>query len=242
MTHPARRLLAWLTLSLSLAVLVVLPTPAGAHTELESSVPEDGAAVADPPSELVLTFTTAVADAESAQVSVTDPAGDDLVAADPVISEDLTRVTVPLNQAVLPGDHTVEWAVVAEDDHLISGTLTFTLAPPEEVLTPLPPTDGPVVEPAQEATEPVTEEPADAVSPPEPTPQPETTAGDEPEPTPRDDASAQPTELATDLTASDEGSPLVGIVLGGLALLGVAAVLVLRVRNSGPLGDGDQDS
>ncbi|WP_370328450.1 copper resistance protein CopC [Euzebya sp.] len=120
------------------ALLVLTAIPASAHTELAETVPAEAEEVADPPSEVRLTFTAALQPGSTPEVSVVDPNGDDLVAAPPTV--DGVEVIVPLNLAVTPGVHTVEWAVTAVDGHPLSGSYAFAFTPPADVATPPVPT------------------------------------------------------------------------------------------------------
>jgi methionine-rich copper-binding protein CopC len=218
---PARAALAALA---ALALLGGPPAPARAHTDLASVVPADGAAVADPPIEVVLTFTDPLADSEAAQVEVVDPLGDDLVAAPPVVEGAV--VTVPLNLAVAEGVHEVRYVVIAEDEHRLEGVTTFTFAPPADVATPPDATPTPTAAAPTDAA--TASDPADAVagvaSPPEPTPGASSSTG--PAPT----AAATSTEGAEGTGSASDGGipPALGILLAVLAMAAVGAVVVRR--------------
>lgn len=197
--------------ALAALLLVVLAWPAGAHTELAASSPADGEEVADPPAVLLLTFTTALLPGGEADVRVLDGAGDDLVSAPPVI--DGLEVTVPLNLAVVPGDHVVDWRVVAADGDPVVGSFSYVFAPPAEIATPpgaVAPTSAPPSDPTPAAAPP--SDPSAAASPPEPTP-----------------AASGPTEPAgaTPPTAPGGPSAAEGDGSGSRAGVLVAALLVV---------------
>jgi copper resistance protein C len=221
-----------LLLAALLLAAVLAPTPAGAHTELASVTPADGAAVADPPGEVVLTFTQPLADPEAAQVQVVDPGGDDLVAAPPTVAGAV--VTVPLNLAVTPGPHEVRYAVVAQDEHLLEGVVTFVFAPSAAVATPpgaVP--SAPEVAPRPAATPAAgagaTASPAGAGTA-TPVETASAAAGDADGPT------ASPTSTPT--AAGGGIPPALGVLLAALALAAVGALLVKRVREGGDPAGG----
>lgn len=232
-----------------LLIVVVLSSwwaPAAAHSELAASTPTDGEAVGDPPSEVELTFTSALQPGSDVEAEVIDPAGDDLVAAPPTV--DGTVVTIPLNLAVNPGEHTVRFAFVAADGDRQTDSITFVLDPPQSVLTPLPATSPGQTQSATESPNPATptgddteptaaeetaadlseseaaevEETESEASPSEATPAVQTES-----PSP---SSSLPSATASPTSVAGGISPVLGLVLGGLALAAVAAVLVLRVR------------
>ena len=196
---------------LALLFALVVATPAAAHTELAASTPADGAVVNDPPVEVVLEFTSALSPDGVPEVTVTDGVGDDLVAAPPTV--DRLLVTVPLNLAVTPGLHTVEWTVSAVDGHLLSGTFAFAYEP---AVAPQP------VE-AAATSQPTPTRPAVGVATaPSPTPTPA------PPPTATDMAAEAPTPTPAATPAEDvvEASSFAGFAIGAgllsLALAGVA--------------------
>lgn len=220
---------ALLASALLLAGLALLlgASAATAHTELAASTPAADAAVADPPSQVVLEFTSALQPGAEVAVEVVDPAGDDLVAAPPAV-EGLT-VTVPLNLAVNPGEHAVRWAVTAADGDRITDGFAFTFDPPQDVRTPAPATD---------PAEVLETEPAATAD--------DTTAGPTAPSDPGPTASPSPGPALDAGLTEDDGSPLAGILVAVLAVAALAAVLVLRLRGGavdrpGGLRDADQD-
>lgn len=107
------------------ALLISTASPASAHDELLGTDPAAGATVAALPSEVVLTFSGVLLTGDGAtQVVVTDAAGADLTAGDPVV--DGVRVTQPLTGDA-SGAVQVAWRVVSSDGHPISGQFVFSV-------------------------------------------------------------------------------------------------------------------
>lgn len=107
--------------------------PAWAHTELESSTPAADARVAQAPTEVTLTFTEDVP-ADRAEVTVTGPAGTDAATGTDHASGPITAaggtLTVPLEPLGDAGVYEIEYRVVSDDGHPVSGTVPFTLTAP----------------------------------------------------------------------------------------------------------------
>jgi copper resistance protein C len=103
-------------------VLALAAAPAYAHDELKSSNPADGATLAQPPAQVVLTFTEAPV-ALGVQVVVTGPKGPVAAGAPRLDGVDVVQDVQPQAPA---GRYTVEWRVASDDGHLVSGTFGFT--------------------------------------------------------------------------------------------------------------------
>ena len=96
---------------------------AHAHTHLAKASPADNAVLSEAPRELSLEFSkvarvTAITlqregDAQATKVS-------------PLPKSLATKQTIPL-MALAPGKYLVNWRVVGEDDHVMSGKLHFTI-------------------------------------------------------------------------------------------------------------------
>jgi methionine-rich copper-binding protein CopC len=106
------------------ALLAALPAVAAAHAELESSTPEAGENLDTAPTEVTLTFDDELNPGGSSfTVTAADghEVGDgevDLTVADRnVLSGDVTITD--------PGVYTVEYTVVGDDGHAVSGTISF---------------------------------------------------------------------------------------------------------------------
>jgi copper resistance protein C len=116
------------------AALLASATPALAHDELVSSNPAADARVAQPPTEVVLTFDEAVLPVGT-QVVVTGPDGP--------VSEGSPRLEGPAVHQPLrggpAGTYKVAWRVTSADGHPVSGTFAFTAqaaSPPTSTTTP----------------------------------------------------------------------------------------------------------
>lgn len=210
------------------ALLVVLQAlPASAHTELDTTVPAADSEVLDPPSEVVLDFTAALLPDSEPAVRVIDPNGDDLVAAPPTLEG--ATVTVPLNLAVTPGPHRVDWAITAADGDDQTGSFTFVFAPPADVATP----PGAVVPTESAPTEAVPTESADtATGPADPTPTP--AEATDPGPAPEaNEPTATPSAVPGDPEAASTTTRALVFVAAFFAVLGVGAVMLARARRDG---------
>ncbi|WP_341251513.1 copper resistance CopC family protein [Euzebya pacifica] len=201
--------------------------PASAHTELDTTVPAADSQVADPPIEVVLDFTAALLPDSQPAVRVIDPNGDDLAAAPPTL--DGATVTVPLNLAVTPGPHRVDWAITAADGDDQTGTFTFTFAPPTDVATPpgaVTPTPSPT--PTASAT---------AASPtPSETATPAATTSEVTEPSAAaeaTEATAVPSVVPGDPEAASTTTRALVVVAAFFAVLAVGAVMLSRARRDG---------
>lgn len=103
-------------------VLALAAAPAYAHDELKSSSPADGATLAAPPAQVVLTFEEAPV-ALGAQVVVTGPSGSVSSGTPRLDGDDVIQDVQPQAPA---GRYTIEWRVTSDDGHPVSGTLAFT--------------------------------------------------------------------------------------------------------------------
>ncbi|MGQ0838188.1 copper resistance CopC family protein [Actinokineospora sp.] len=133
-----RRLAA--TLLLAAAALTTTPAPALAHTELKSSDPAEGAALATAPTQIVLTFNDAVT-LPADPIAVTGPDGSLWTVGKATVAAAV--VTAPVRPTGPAGAYKLTYRVVADDGDLVSGTVTFTLsnaATPTTTTTTPPPT------------------------------------------------------------------------------------------------------
>lgn len=207
-----------LLLPLSLLLVLLAALPVAAHTDIASSTPAADSTVTDPPSELVVEFVGDLEPGSAVVARVVDPSGDDLVAGEGTVAG--RTATIPLNQAVAAGVHTVDVAYTAADGDDQVATFTFTFAPAAGVATPTQDLTGPPVEPATEpATDPVSEatgEPATEAAP-------EAAAAATSDPTPTASEAAEP--------VSAGGVGALPIVVALLAIVGTVAVLALRRRD-----------
>lgn len=123
--HGGRRrpVAALAVVVLALAMILGFAGEAGAHDELASSDPAEGATVDVLPPNLELTFSN-VPSGIGAQVQVLDASGTDW--ADGAVGIVDRTATQPLRSGAPAGQYTVNWRVVSSDSHPIEGTFSFT--------------------------------------------------------------------------------------------------------------------
>ena len=113
---------------LALGILIAGPAPlALAHTELILSTPEDGSRIATVPDEVELTFSEDLLP-ETVVVSVEDSAG--MVVRVLELEVDGSDVVVAWPPGLSGTDYTVNYRVVSQDGHPVSGSLAFTVDSP----------------------------------------------------------------------------------------------------------------
>jgi methionine-rich copper-binding protein CopC len=129
-----RSLLAKVTLLAGLLVAAIVSVPVGAHAEYRSSVPANGATVATPPAQVVITF--------SEETSVTKSDGMVMDAAGTMVStgwsvdlNERTKLTIPLKPNLPNGIYTVSYTSLSEDGHQVDGSFIFTVDPAAANLT-----------------------------------------------------------------------------------------------------------
>lgn len=111
-------------IAVAAVALLATAAPASAHDELLSSTPSDGERLPTAPTEVSLTFSSAVLDVGAAVV-VADADGRDWAAAEPELEGGV--VTVPLDDGMPVAGYEVRWRVVSSDGHPISGVIPFTV-------------------------------------------------------------------------------------------------------------------
>jgi methionine-rich copper-binding protein CopC len=132
-------------------LVLVSPLSASAHDSLISSSPEAGSTVDTLPTELTLTFSAKLIDAEGAtEVVVTDAAGESVTDGPATVNGAI--VTQPLMAEAEAGDYTVLWRVVSSDGHPISEEFSFTVANSTESTSSPEPTSESTAEPTAEPT------------------------------------------------------------------------------------------
>jgi methionine-rich copper-binding protein CopC len=127
-------------------IVLVIGTPAAAHTYLVATRPKADATVTERLTAVVLRFNEPV---NQSVGKVEVRASDGTAVHDGAVEIDAERVRQPLGALPVAGDYTVEYRVVAADGHAITGKFRFTY-------------DGPV--PAEEA-EPTSEPAATSEAP-----------------------------------------------------------------------------
>jgi methionine-rich copper-binding protein CopC len=121
-THIRRGWIAGILASLMLLVGVV---PAGAHAELDSSDPVDGATLATAPSALTFTFGEDVLEQGNAITLTVVDSGSRLELGPLDVDGDVVSVDWPA--ASPPGTFRAAYRVVSADGHPIDGSITFTV-------------------------------------------------------------------------------------------------------------------
>jgi methionine-rich copper-binding protein CopC len=114
---------------LSALALVILvgalgQAPAGAHSQLLSTNPIDGATLESPPAEVVFTFDAPLLP-DTPTVSINDADGQVVSSIHPVPDGD--SVSIPWPQGTPPGDYQVAFRVVCADGQPLIGAITLTV-------------------------------------------------------------------------------------------------------------------
>lgn len=118
--------------SVAVGLVLVPAASAGAHAELESSVPAAGAAVEVSPERIELLFNEEVTTGAD-QVQLLDASGGArAVAVESSVGVNAagapaSLVTVVPSEPLTPGTWVVSWKVVSADGHLVSGAVDFTV-------------------------------------------------------------------------------------------------------------------
>jgi methionine-rich copper-binding protein CopC len=113
---------------LALGILIAGPAPVAlAHADLILSTPDDGAILAAVPTEVELTFSEDLLP-ETVVVSVEDSAG--MVIRVLEYEVDGSDVIVTWPPGLSGTDYTVNYRVVSQDGHPVSGSLAFTVDSP----------------------------------------------------------------------------------------------------------------
>lgn len=223
-----RRLL--FVIAVSVLTLLTAPSAVSAHTDLDFTLPDDGASVSEPVAEVTVAFTAAV-ELVGNGFEALDPQG--TVLQPPVVTDDDRVFRLLFDPPLAGGAVGVRYEIRADDGHVLSGSFSFVVdAAVTPTTTPAtsPPTEPPATEP------PATDAPATTATSPEATePSPTTTAAE---------ASAAPATSASTTSASttvaateesaDDGSSI-GVILAIVAAIaiGLGGFFVLRSRTSG---------
>ena len=129
-TNPTRRrrLVVAVALVVVLGLLLAMvATPVAAHAYLSESDPGNGEQLEDLPDEVTLYFSGD--GVQVADVSVTDPDGDEVAGEAEIDPDDTQIVSVPIAEGDDDdeGMYTVEWEVLADDGHTTSGSFFFAV-------------------------------------------------------------------------------------------------------------------
>ena len=106
------------------AALLALSGVAQAHTHLEKSMPAENSVVATAPSQLAMHFSEAT---RLTAVSVQKDGDKESMHVSALPAQASEDVSVPL-ELLGPGKYTVNWRALGDDNHVMSGTLHFTVS------------------------------------------------------------------------------------------------------------------
>lgn len=220
-----------------MAAMLIAASPADAHARLEGSSPQDGATLSAVPPEVMLRFNEPIQE-DLNQVSVKS-GSTEVAKGDPQV--DGKKVYQPVEYTMEPGEYTITYKVVSADGHPVSGSLSFTYAPPEgdgkveedSEATPYSPSE--TSSPAEESSE--TSSPAE----------PSETSGEGGEESPSASATAEDegSDVATesvDETSQEGSSPWWwALAVGALAVVVGGLVMLVRGRRDSEDGQSPRD-
>ena len=112
-------------LLLATVLLAAIATPVTAHAYLSDSDPENGEQLEELPDAVELTFSGD--GIVTADVSVTDPDGEDVSGDAAIDPDDDQVVTVPIEADSGDGMYVVDWEVLADDGHTTTGSFFFVV-------------------------------------------------------------------------------------------------------------------
>jgi methionine-rich copper-binding protein CopC len=112
------------SIAIAAAALLAFSSLAHAHTHLKAAQPADGSVVAAAPANIVLKFS------EAARVTAltVQKEGEAEQKLAPLPTAASAEVSVPAPK-LGPGKYVVNWRVVSEDNHIMSGKVHFTIDP-----------------------------------------------------------------------------------------------------------------
>jgi methionine-rich copper-binding protein CopC len=113
------------------AALISFAGAACAHAHLKDAVPAEGSTVKASPDHIVLTFSEAAK--LTALTIQKDGEAEQKLA--PLPKEESAQLSVVVPK-LSPGKYVVNWRVVSDDTHIMSGKLHFTVADPAASSTP----------------------------------------------------------------------------------------------------------
>lgn len=106
-----------------LAAMLAIAGVAQAHTHLESATPADNSVLASPPTQLMLHFFEPT---RLTALTIQKEGEKEQKRVDTLPKELSDELTVPV-APLAPGKYVVSWRAVGDDNHLMSGTLHFTV-------------------------------------------------------------------------------------------------------------------
>jgi methionine-rich copper-binding protein CopC len=105
--------------------LMLSPGVASAHTELDFTLPTDGAAVGEPVTEITVGFTEPVT-LVGPGFEVLDPQGN--LSQPFVVTDDDIVFRLQIDPPIAGGEVGVRYEVTSEDGHIVAGSFSFTIA------------------------------------------------------------------------------------------------------------------
>ncbi|MBX5463096.1 MAG: copper resistance protein CopC [Steroidobacteraceae bacterium] len=113
------------------AFLIAYAAGASAHTHLKEAVPANGSTLTASPEHIMLTFS------EPTRVTALtlQKEGEAAQKLAPLPTEASAHVMVPAPK-LAPGKYTVSWRAVGTDNHVMSGTVQFTVGGPAASASP----------------------------------------------------------------------------------------------------------
>lgn len=120
-----------------LAALLLAPSVALGHAELDTASPANKATVQGSPTEIVMTFTEPVVPSKSS-IKLVDAGGTVIAQGSTVDAGDAKTMRLPVTTELAPATYTVRWTTAsALDGDLDHGTTTFTVATASPSQSPL---------------------------------------------------------------------------------------------------------
>lgn len=199
---------------IGLALFMLLPTAAMAHSKLERAEPGQGAVVDASPENITMAFDTKIE--KLSTFKLFNDAGEEIEKGDIVV--DGPEMTAALTESLENGDYVVKWTIIGADSHVVEGEYGFTVDAPAAA-TP---------EATADAAEEPTEPPASG-EPDSPNDAAETPLD------PTADPAAEPAPGAGNAGESDAtqtGTGYVPFIIIGAII--VAAAIVIAVRRRKP--------
>jgi copper resistance protein C len=195
-----------------LLLLLIFPTSAAAHAELDTATPKDGSTVEGTPAEIAGSYTQDL-DTSGSSLRLLDP-NDQVIAEGVIDPDDIRRMVIADVPELAPGDYTVRSTTrSAEDNEIDRVVWGFSV-----VAAPTPsPTPTPTATAAASATVEPTPTPAATPALPTPTPTPAAT------PSPSGDESS-----------STSGSGVLLPIVAAVVILVIGAVWFTRRGRSSP--------
>jgi copper transport protein len=206
----------------------MFPASASAHTDLDFTLPTNGASVGEPVSEITVGFTEPVT-LVGQGFEVLDPQGNVIVPF--AVTDDDQVFRLQLDPPVGGGEVGVAYEVRSADDHIVSGSFSFTVSVPAPTSTTTPATTAATTTPP-----PSTSSPAETTAAPTTTDAATTDAATTDVTTTLAATSTTGVETTTtDVPDGDDGgsgSTWIILAIAGVVVIGASAFLLFRPRPS----------